>query len=200
VSRVTTRNPNPAPHSEEELLEQWDFLDRLVERQAAQLRAGIQDTEEVDEPAIGLAEVESLRREVARLRSDLRAAQAARETAEAELRRSGEALINLTASRRNLDEEERSRERGRALEREAATWRERAETAERALGAHDLRAREEAAELRRRLVAAEAGRRRAEQEQAEALEALTKSVLEIDSLRAQLTAAAQHGFWHFGRR
>ena len=50
MSRVTTRNPNPAPHSEEELLEQWDFLDRLVERQAAQLRAGIQDTEEVDEP------------------------------------------------------------------------------------------------------------------------------------------------------
>ena len=115
---MTSRNPNPAPHSEEELLEQWDFLDRLVERQAAQLRAGIQDTEEVDEPAIGAAEVEGLRREVARLRIDLRAAQAARETAEAELRRSGEALISLTASRRNLDEAERSRERARALERE----------------------------------------------------------------------------------
>jgi predicted nucleic acid-binding Zn-ribbon protein len=198
---VTTRNPNPAPHSEEELLEQWDFLDRLVERQAAQLRAGIQDTEEVDEPAIGMAEVESLRREVARLRTDLRAAQAAREAAEAALRRSGEALISLTASRRNPDEEERSRERARALERAAATWRERAETAERALGAHDLRSREEAGELSRRLAAAEAGRRRAEQEQAEALEALTKSRLEIDSLRAQLAAAAaQHSFWHFGRR
>ena len=134
MSRVTSRNPNPAPHSEEELLEQWDFLDRLVERQAAQLRAGIQDTEEVDEPAIGAAELEGLRREVARLRTDLRAAQAAREAAEAELRRSGEALISLTASQRNLDEEERSRERALVLERAAATWRERAEAAERALG------------------------------------------------------------------
>ena len=198
---MTTRNPNPAPHSEEELLEQWDFLDRLVERQAAQLRAGIQDTEEVDEPAIALAEVESLRREVAQLRTDLRAAQAAREAAEAEVRRSAEALISLTASRRDLDEEERTRARARGLEREAATWKERAETAERALGAQDLRAREDAAELRRRLAAAEAAHRRAKQEQAEALEALSRSVLEIDSLRAQLTAAAaQRGFWHFGRR
>lgn len=197
---MTSRNPNPAPHSEEELLEQWDFLDRLVERQAAQLRAGIQDTEEVDEPAIGAAELEGLRREVARLRTDLRAAQAGREAAEAELRRSGEALISLTASQRNLDEEERSRERALVLERAATTWRERAEAAERALGAQDLRAREEAGELSRRLDAAEAARRRAEQERAEALEALTKSFLEIDSLRAQLNAATQRGFWHFGRR
>ena len=197
---MTTRKPNPVPHSEEELLEQWDFLDRLVERQAAQLRAGIQDTEEVDEPPSGLAELESLRREVARLRIDLGAAQAAREAAEAEVRRSAEALINLTASRRNPAEEERARDRRRALEREAATWKERAETVERTLGAHDLRAREDAAELSRRLAAAEAARRRAEQEQAEALEALTRSVLEIDSLRAQLAAAAPHGFWRFGRR
>ncbi len=199
---MTTRNPNPPPHSEEELLEQWDFLDRLVERQAAQLRAGVQDTEEVDEPAIGAAEVESLRRELARLRVELRGAHAAREAAEAELRRSREALATLTAARRGPDEEEeeRGRERTRTLEREAATWRGRAETAERALGAQALRARDETAELGRRLAAEEAARVRAEQEQAEALEALSRAVLEIDSLRAQLTAAAQHGFWRFGRR
>ncbi len=198
---MTTRKPKPA-HSEEELLEQWDFLDRLVERQAAQLRAGVQDTEEVDEPAIGAAEVESLRRELARLRVELRGAHAAREAAEAELRRSREALATLTAARRGPDEEEeeRGRERTRTLEREAATWRGRAETAERALGAQALRARDETAELGRRLAAEEAARVRAEQEQAEALEALSRAVLEIDSLRAQLTAAAQHGFWRFGRR
>jgi len=54
---VTTAKPNPAPQSEEELLEQWAFLDRLVEKQAAQLRAGIQDAEELDEPVTSAAEV-----------------------------------------------------------------------------------------------------------------------------------------------
>jgi len=42
--------PQPTGQDKEELLEQWDFLDSLVDRQAAQLRAGIQDSEVVDEP------------------------------------------------------------------------------------------------------------------------------------------------------
>lgn len=73
---MTTRKRNPAPRSEEELFEQWAFLDRLVERQAAQLRAGVQDSEEADEPAAGVAGMEALRREVERLGAELRRSQA----------------------------------------------------------------------------------------------------------------------------
>ena len=75
---MTTPKPKPAEHSEEELLEQWDFLDRLVERQAAQLRAGIQDAEEADASAAGLAEVDGLRQDLDRLRAELLSAEAAR--------------------------------------------------------------------------------------------------------------------------
>jgi chromosome segregation ATPase len=95
---VTPRKPDPAQHSEDELLEQWAFLDRLVERQAARLRAGFQDVEEVDEPAAGISEVEGLRRELERLAAELRTAQAAREAAEADARRSRDALIAHTAT------------------------------------------------------------------------------------------------------
>ena len=37
-------------HSEEELRQQWAFLDALVDRQAASLKSGIQDPEEDDLP------------------------------------------------------------------------------------------------------------------------------------------------------
>ncbi|MGO8686033.1 MAG: hypothetical protein ACLQT7_02435 [Candidatus Dormibacteria bacterium] len=74
---MTSRKPNRAPQSEEELFEQWAFLDRLVERQAAQLRAGVQDLEEADEPGAGLPELEALRREVERLGAELARSQAA---------------------------------------------------------------------------------------------------------------------------
>jgi hypothetical protein len=35
-------------HSEEELRQQWAFLDALVDRQAASLKSGVQDPEEED--------------------------------------------------------------------------------------------------------------------------------------------------------
>ena len=197
---MTTRQPNPAPESEDELLEQWAFLDRLVDRQAAQLRAGLQDAEEVDEPATSASEVAGLRHDVERLRAELRSAQAAREAAEAEVRRSREALAALSAAHQDhLGDAERMRERRRALERTATRWRDRAEAAERELAGRAERERAEVAVLHRQLTEADTARRTAERERAEALEALSTAQLEIESLRAQL-AAVQHTFWRFGHR
>jgi hypothetical protein len=39
-------------HSEEELRQQWAFLDQLVERQASSLKSGVQDPEEEDLPVV----------------------------------------------------------------------------------------------------------------------------------------------------
>ena len=191
---MTTRKPKPA-HSEEELLEQWDFLDRLVERQAAQLRAGIQDAEEADEPAAGLAEVDGLRRDLDRLRAELRSAEAARARAAEEARQSREALTALTAAQQQrLSEAQVMRQRDQALERAASGWRERAAAAERERTALDEQARVVVADLTSRIGAAEASRRLAD-----AAAALDAARFEIESLREQL-ASEQHGFWRFGRR
>jgi chromosome segregation ATPase len=196
---VTTRKPKPA-HSEEELLEQWDFLDRLVERHAAQLRAGIQDAEEADEPAAGLAEVDGLRRDLDRLRAELESAEAARAAAVEEARRSRDALMALTATQQQrLADEQAMRQRHRALERQASGWRERAATAERELTARDEHARAAVADLTRRIEAADASRQQAEQGLADAAAALNAAQVEIESLREQ-PASEQHGFWRFGRR
>ncbi len=196
---MTTRKPKPA-HSEEELLEQWDFLDRLVERQAAQLRAGIQDAEEADEPAVGLAEVDGLRRDLDRLRAELRSAEAARVRAAEEARQSREALTALTAAQQQrLSEAQVMRRRDQALEREASGWRERAAAAERERTTLDEQARVVVADLTSRIGAAEASRRQAERRLADAAAALDAARVEIESLREQL-AAEQHGFWRFGRR
>ncbi|MGD1054099.1 MAG: hypothetical protein ABR950_09775 [Candidatus Dormibacteria bacterium] len=197
---MTTRKPKPAEHSEEELLEQWDFLDRLVERQASQLRAGIQDAEETDEPAAGLAELDALRRDLDRIRAELRSAEAARAAATEEARRSRDALITLTAQQqRRLPEEQALRQRQQTLEQEASGWRERAEAGERELAARDGHARAVMADLTRRIAEVEAARQHAERELAEALVALGGARQEMESLREQL-AAEQHGFWRFGRR
>jgi vacuolar-type H+-ATPase subunit I/STV1 len=196
---VTTRKPKPA-HSEEELLEQWDFLARVVERQAAQLRAGIQDAEEADEPAVGLAEVDGLRRDLDRLRAELRSAEAARVRAAEEARQSREALTALTAAQQQrLSEAQVMRRRDQALEREASGWRERAAAAERERTTLDEQARVVVADLTSRIGAAEASRRQAERRLADAAAALDAARVEIESLREQL-AAEQHGFWRFGRR
>jgi hypothetical protein len=39
-------------HSEEELRQQWAFLDALVDRQASSLKSGVQDPEEDDVPVV----------------------------------------------------------------------------------------------------------------------------------------------------
>ena len=194
---MSTREPSLTPDSEEELLEQWAFLDSLVERQAAQLRAGIQDTEDVDDP---IAQVDALRRDLDRLRAQLRRAEAARDAAEGEARRSRDALITMSASSsRHAAEAHGARQRLTALEQELARWRGRAETAERTLAELELRARADHAELTGRLAEAQAARERLEQEAAGVAGALDRARVEVESLRTQL-ATAQHGFWRFGRR
>ncbi|HEY6468690.1 MAG TPA: hypothetical protein VI434_02895 [Candidatus Dormibacteraeota bacterium] len=65
-------------HSEEELRQQWAFLDALVDRQAASLRSGNQDPEEDDVPVpaappidgLYMEEISTLTRRVATLESE----------------------------------------------------------------------------------------------------------------------------------
>ncbi|HUZ70956.1 MAG TPA: hypothetical protein VMU65_14705 [Candidatus Saccharimonadales bacterium] len=65
-------------HSEEELRQQWAFLDALVDRQAASLKSGSQDPEEVDPPAVAveaadgvyLEELSTLTRRITTLESE----------------------------------------------------------------------------------------------------------------------------------
>jgi len=56
-----------ATYSEDELREQWAFLDALVDRQAASLRSGTQDPEELD-LAAATPEYDGLLRELDTLR------------------------------------------------------------------------------------------------------------------------------------
>ncbi len=64
-------------HSEEELRQQWAFLDALVDRQAATLKSGVQDPEEDDPAAVTpgadsmyLEEISVLTRRVTSLESE----------------------------------------------------------------------------------------------------------------------------------
>jgi hypothetical protein len=64
-------------HSEEELRQQWAFLDALVDRQAASLKSGNQDPEEEDLPVAPIAadghyleEISTLTRRVTTLESE----------------------------------------------------------------------------------------------------------------------------------
>jgi hypothetical protein len=66
-------------HSEEELRQQWAFLDALVDRQAASLKSGSQDPEEEDLPVVAAAaptdahyleEISTLTRRVTTLESE----------------------------------------------------------------------------------------------------------------------------------
>lgn len=99
------RRSSPDAHSEEELLEQWEFLDRLVERQADLLRAGVQDSEELDEPGAALSDVQRLERQLESARARLAAAEAARQSAE---RRALELDARLSAAAAELRRAERA--------------------------------------------------------------------------------------------
>ncbi len=133
------RPSSPRAHSEDELLEQWEFLDRLVERQANLLRAGVQDSEELDDPGAALSDVQRLERQLERARAELVAAGAARQSAE-----------------------------------------------------------QRAAELERRLSAANTGLQRAQRAQADALAALRGAHLEVQSLRQRLEGQRRR-IWPFRR-
>lgn len=198
---MTTPKPPSGPRSDEEqLLEQWAFLDQLVERQAAQLRAGFQDIEEQQQPELVGAEVDALRRQLEELGGELHRAHAARQAAEAQARRSRDELAAMAASHRQLLADAELRRQGQiALEEEAAAWRRRAETAAASLASHQLGAREELAEMSRRLSEAEAAEQRSASSHRAAMDALREAQLELEGLRSQL-ASARRRFWRIGRR
>jgi chromosome segregation ATPase len=91
------RPSSPGAHSEEELLEQWEFLDRLVERQANLLRAGVQDSEEPDDPGPAPSALDELERHLESTRVELAAAEAARRAAERRAEELDRRLIATTA-------------------------------------------------------------------------------------------------------
>ena len=114
---MSSPRQRPAAPTEEELLQQWAFLDSLVERQAAQLRAGVQDVEEPDEleGAPERAELEGLRTSLAVAeaeRDDLRSRVAAAERQLALARARAEA-----ATQERVAERVRSQEAIGALQR-----------------------------------------------------------------------------------
>ena len=119
-----------ASYSAEELQQQWAFLDSLVERQAASLRAGVQDPEE-DEPVVALvaAPDEAMLRELEALRQNAREVESLRATAlELEvLRQKVRELEPLQERVRELDFLRRRVER---LEAERRTLLERLQQAE----------------------------------------------------------------------
>jgi chromosome segregation ATPase len=153
---MTTREPRAGPGPEDELLQQWAFLDRLVERQATQLRAGLQDSEEVDDPELDTREVDRLRQELSAL---------------------------TEAHRQLVDERAALVGRLAILEADLARVRRRAETLERDLLGLRQASREQLSQVSARLEAAEAERQAAERSHTEAEEALRRTQQELQSLR-----------------
>jgi chromosome segregation ATPase len=183
VSGVSTRKPRGGAQSEEELLEQWDFLDQLVARQAALLKAGVQDSEELDDPQPDLTEVEALRRQLEELEAKLGAAEEAGAAAQAALHRMGDQrdrlhrqLASLTAETAGLHHQLA------ALEAELQELRER----------H----RAELSELARQHGDSAAERHRWERERDATMEALRAAELEVARLRER----SRRGFWPFRGR
>jgi len=141
---MKARTRAPASYSAEELQEQWAFLDSLVERQAASLRAGVQDPEE-DEPVVSLAAApdESLLRELETLRQNAREFETLRATAlELEvLRQKVRELEPLQEHVRELDFLRRRVERLEAERRTLLDRLQAAELAHAAEPAHPARRR-----------------------------------------------------------
>ncbi|MGA8014959.1 MAG: hypothetical protein WCB85_03475 [Candidatus Dormiibacterota bacterium] len=177
------RSPRGGAHSEEELLEQWDFLDQLVARQAAMLKAGVQDSEEVDELQPEVTEVAGLRRQLEELQLKLDAAEQARVAAQ-------------TAHRRLSDQRDRLHRQLASLTGEAARSRRQVETLEADLRAQLELHQAEMAELTRRQADTEAERLRWERERDQTIEALRVAELEITKLRQ----GSRRGFWRFRGR
>lgn len=107
---MSTPRQRPAAPTEEELLQQWAFLDSLVERQAAQLRAGLQDLEEPDD--IGGAPQSA---ELEAVRASLSAAEAERDELGRRLAFT-ERQLSLTRAQVETLERERAAERARSQE------------------------------------------------------------------------------------
>lgn len=107
-----------ADYSEDELRQQWSFLDALVERQAASLKAGVQDDEEEALVQLTAAD-DSLVQELESLRNRV---------AEIDVLR--ERIRELDSLRQRVTELDSLRERVRALESERQELLQRLHAAE----------------------------------------------------------------------
>ena len=207
-------------HSEDELLEQWDFLDAMVDRQAAQLRAGIQDSEEVDEPTAAVdvvaraeldalgAKLESLRREHDALRAEHTALQAERTELLARVAAPPPAPAGVSPKvheRLRAEHEALRSEHDRLRSEHAAAAGEVQQLrheVDRLRAVHvaakiDQNAAAEADATRRRLAEVEAELQREQARRAELVESLRTAHGELESLRQQLTVAppARRPWW-----
>lgn len=125
--------PTP-PRPEDELLEQWSFLDSMVERQAEALRAGTQDVEEPEEsPPLAAStpgELAQLRDRVAVLEREAAALRAQLEGRGRELQRAEQHSAELMRSLRDAHAAvEDSQRAALAAERRAAEAEAAAATA-----------------------------------------------------------------------
>ena len=191
-------------HSEDELLEQWDFLDAMVDRQAAQLRSGIQDSEEVDEPVaiaggevVPKAELDALDERLAALRREHDALRREHEALKAERT---ELAARLAAAPPppavTADEHARLRsehEALRAQHRAASDELQRLRTEVEALrsapvpASPDPNSGAEVEAARRRLAEVEAELSREQARRGELVESLRVAHGELESLRQQQT-------------
>jgi hypothetical protein len=139
MARGGARARVAASYSAEELQQQWAFLDSLVQRQAASLRAGVQDPEE-DEPVMTLlaAPDESLLRELDALRQNTgELAQLRSSVLELEVLR--QKVLELEPLQESVRELEFLRRRVERLEAERGALLERLHEAELAHAARQLR-------------------------------------------------------------
>ncbi|MFN2452491.1 MAG: hypothetical protein ABR541_09075 [Candidatus Dormibacteria bacterium] len=118
-------SPAPTPaRPEDELLEQWSFLDSMVERQAEALRTGSQDAEEVDAvtpDAQGPDDVALLRGRIAVLERDAAALRAQLEGRDREIQRAQQHGAELMRSLRDAHAAvEDAQQAATAAERRAA--------------------------------------------------------------------------------
>lgn len=185
-------------HTEEELLEQWDFLDAMVERQASQLRAGIQDAEEVDEPVavstdvVPRADLEALSERLVAMEAE-HAAQARRlaevEAENAHLEKERHRLTAAHAKQSALAEQHRAAlgeletlraEQKRMREQVAALERQTPQV----VATDDTNSAAEVEALRGRAAALEEELRREAARRTELLDALRAAHAELETLRS----------------
>lgn len=104
-------------HSEEELRQQWAFLDALVDRQAASLKSGIQDPEEDDPIAPMVAAEVPYREEISTLTQRVSTLEDERATLLRRIDLSEEARMAAESARAAADAARQDAERALAVER-----------------------------------------------------------------------------------
>jgi hypothetical protein len=104
-------------HSEEELRQQWAFLDALVERQATSLKSGVQDPEEEDLPVAAVDADGHYREEISTLTRRVTTLETERTTLLRRIDLSEQARMAAESARMAAESAQASAERALAEER-----------------------------------------------------------------------------------